>query len=72
MNHEKSCESCPEVLSTDVHDRSLVRVLLRLAQNFVRHRCSIPFAESNVLQQVRNRVPFTPTGFARKVVPVGI
>ena len=62
LRHRLTAESItrPEILSTDVHDRPLIRILFRLTQHFVRHRRSIAFTKRDVLQQVRNRIPFTP------------
>src|SRR5215207_4662080 len=44
-----------------MHDGPLVRIFFRLTKNFVRYRGGVAFAKSDELQQVRNRIPFTPT-----------
>ena len=43
-----------------MHDGPLVRILFCLPQHLVRDRRGVAFTECNVLQQIRNRIPFAP------------
>ena len=61
FNTTIACGGLPSPSSTNVNNWPALRILFRLPQNFMRYGRSIAFTESDVLQQVRQRVPFAPT-----------
>ena len=66
LNHLEATKQSQDLvrdsfLPTHMHDWSLLRILLSLTQHLVRNRRSIAFSKRDVLQQIRNRIPFTPS-----------
>src|SRR5437762_12814603 len=50
----------PHALTADVNRGSFLRILLGLPQNLVCYRSCVPFAEGNVLEEIRQRIALAP------------